>query len=327
MDSPIESMIFEQLQDRRNRLREAIAEFPDAQHLMQLLQDVDAALEKVSKGTYGLCETCSETIEVDRLLADPLVRNCLTHLTAMEQRALEHDLDLAYQIQAGLLPKRDLVLPGWESAYHYEPAGPVSGDYCDTIVTEGKRDSFYFMIGDVSGKGIAASMLMSQLNGTFRTLAGSGMPLNQVVERANRTFCEGSLVTHFATLVCGLANNEGEVEICNAGHCLPLIVRGRGVEKIPSSNLPLGIFCSGQYHAQRTTLEHGESIVLYTDGLSETMNGSGEQYGEGRLITLLMENQIMPLSGVISASLNDLRLFSGNARRVDDLTIMVLRRK
>lgn len=327
MGNPIESMILQQLQDRKDRLREAIAESPNARHLVHLLQDVDAALEKVSNGTYGLCETCNDTIEVDRLFADPLVRNCLAHLSAPEQRALERDLDLAYQIQAALLPKRDLVLPGWGSAYHYEPAGPVSGDYCDTIVTENNQDSFYFMVGDVSGKGIAASMLMSQLHATFRTLAGTGMPLDQIVERANRTFCEATLVTHFATLACGLANNSGEIEICNAGHCLPLIVRQGKVERLPSSDLPLGIFCGGQYHSQRTKLDHGESLVLYTDGLSETMNGSGEQYGEERLMKLLTENPSLPPSGLVSASLNDLGIFSDSSRRMDDLTIVVLQRK
>ncbi|HUI30992.1 MAG TPA: SpoIIE family protein phosphatase [Candidatus Acidoferrales bacterium] len=327
MASPIESMILQQLQDRKEKLREAIAESPDARQLMHLLREVDLALEKIGAGTYGFCETCRDTIEIDRLIADPLVRNCLAHLTEMEQRTLERDLDLAHEIQAALLPKRDLALPGWDSAYNYEAAGPVSGDYCDIVIPENSRDSFFFMVGDVSGKGVAASMLMSQLHATFRTLTATRMPLAQILSRANRVFCEGSLITHFATLVCGLAESSGEIEICNAGHPSPIIVHKHKTERIPSSNLPLGIFCSGQYDSQKTRLESGESLVLFTDGLSETPNGSSEQYGEDRLIKLLAEKSSLPITEIISACLKDLATFRGQSHIHDDLTMMALRRK
>lgn len=327
MAFPMENMILQQLQDRKEKLAGAIAESPEAKHLVHLLHEVDVALEKIGNGTYGICETCNDTIELDRLIADPLVRNCLSHLSEIEQRTLERDLDLAHEIQAALLPKRDLVLPGWESAYHYEAAGPVSGDYCDLVVPEDSHGSFFFMVGDVSGKGVAASMLMSQLHATFRTLTRSAMSLEQIVSHANRIFCEGSLVTHFATLVCGKANGDGEIEISNAGHPSPLIIHEHGTERIQSSNMPLGIFCSGQYSSQKIKLNPGESLVLFTDGLSETADGSGKLYGEERLTSLLSKKPSLSPSEIVSDCLDDLLLFSGRTHKHDDLTIMALRKQ
>jgi phosphoserine phosphatase RsbU/P len=327
MTSPVEGMIMQNLQDRKERLRTAIAETTNAQQFLGLLREVDLALEKLSNGSYGICETCNETIEFDRLVANPLVRNCLAHLTKFEQQTLERDLDLAYEIQSSLLPKKDMVLPGWESAYHYEAAGPVSGDYCDIILPRNDSDSFFFMVGDVSGKGVAASILMSQLHATFRTLAGTGMSLSQIVSQANRVFCEGSLVTHFATLICGIANAAGDVEVCNAGHPSLAIIRKNRVERIPSSNLPLGIFCSKDYESQKTKLGSGDALLVFTDGISETHNEQGEFYGEDRLTKVLSEKSSVTPADIISACLSDLGKFRGVNHKHDDLTIMALRKK
>src|SRR5260370_8803793 len=107
-------------------------------------------------------------------MADPLVRFCLDHLTNAEQRALESDLSLAARNQRALLPKAGLAPDGWDARYHYQPAGMVSGDYCDLFETDG---GLLFMLGDVSGKGVAASRLMSHLHPPFRTLAPTGLPL------------------------------------------------------------------------------------------------------------------------------------------------------
>jgi hypothetical protein len=145
-----------ELEQRRERLHEALHSPAADASLFQLLTAVDAALSRIAQGTFGLCEMCHDTIEAERLLADPLVQFCLDHLTSAEQRALESDLSLAAHIQRGLLPKPGLALAGWDVRYHYQPAGVVSGDYCDLFETDG---GMLLMLGDVSGKGVAASML------------------------------------------------------------------------------------------------------------------------------------------------------------------------
>ncbi len=141
----------------------AIALAPQKAGFVGLLREVDSALERMAKGSYGLCEECHETIEQDRLLADPLVRYCLDHLTESQRAALQHDLDLASQVQRNLLPQVNLQAGGWDTSYYYAPLGPVSGDYCDLIPSDGQ---LFFVLGDVSGKGVAASMLISSLAST-----------------------------------------------------------------------------------------------------------------------------------------------------------------
>jgi len=194
-----------ELEQRRERLHEALHSPAADPSLSQLLTAVDTALSRIDHGTFGLCETCHDTIEAERLLADPLVRFCLDHLTSAEQRALESDLSMAARIQRGLLPKPGLAPVGWDVRYHYQPAGMVSGDYCDLFETE---RGLLFMLGDVSGKGVAASMLMSHLHATFRSLAEAGLQLDRMVEDANRIFCESTLAGQFATLVVGRAAHD-----------------------------------------------------------------------------------------------------------------------
>src|SRR5712692_6832976 len=135
--------IREQLLDRREKLQNAVARFSQPEHLVELLQDVDAALDRTKDGSYGLCKTCHDPIEPERLLADPLIEYCLDHLTFDQRRSLEQDLELAAQIQLALLPKNDLSLDGWQVHYHYEPAGAVSGDYCDLATDPSNGDLFF----------------------------------------------------------------------------------------------------------------------------------------------------------------------------------------
>jgi sigma-B regulation protein RsbU (phosphoserine phosphatase) len=312
--------------DRRQRLQTAIEKSRERDSLVRLLQEVDSTLERMDQGTYGLCEVCNEPIENERLLADPLVRTCLDHLTPDQQRALEQDLDLAWRIQAQMLPQQNLSIPGWAINYHYEPAGPVSGDYCDIIIPKPESEDLYFLLGDVSGKGVAASMLMSSLHATFRSLTAFGLPVNKLVEQANRLFCESTLSTDYATLVCGKICKSGEVEICNAGHPPPLLVRKEEIVKLEATGLPVGLFCSGEYRVKKMQLFKGESLLLYTDGLTEAQNRSTAEYGEERLVRLLKEHHNLPPQVLTSACLDDVRAFLSGSQKTDDLTIMVIRR-
>ncbi len=188
-----ESFLHDQLVARRRKL-ESTANTPGLQDgIMELLNQVDSALARMEAGTYGLCEVCHDTVEKDRLLADPLVRLCLDHLNADQRRALEQDLELAGQLQRGLLPSTNLQFGGWAVSYHYRPLGLVSGDYCDLVMRENGSANLFFALGDVSGKGVAASLLMSQLHAIFRTLTATDLPAQALVERAGRIFCEATM--------------------------------------------------------------------------------------------------------------------------------------
>lgn len=322
MANPMEILLRDQLVVRQRKLEAALVNFRGSAHLQQLLQEVDAALDRLSDGTYGLCEVCHDPVEAERLLADPLERFCLDHLSPREQQTLERDLAMAARIQAELLPDPDFVFGDWRVARHYEAAGVVSGDYCD-LATGG--DGFYFILGDVSGKGVAAAMLMTQLHAMFRTLISIGLPLEQLVERVSNLFCESTLPTHYATLVCGKADNSGEVEICNAGHPPVLWLRRDGIERIEATGLPIGVFCEEKFSCHKLRLSPGDSLLLYTDGLSEAHNGSDEEYGIERLSRLARGYHSFPPQSLLGACLEDLKRFSAGARKADDLTMMALR--
>jgi sigma-B regulation protein RsbU (phosphoserine phosphatase) len=312
-----------QLEERKRRLEQAIALTPQKGGLAGLLREVDSALERMGEGSYGICEECHDSIECDRLLADPLVRYCLDHLTRPQLSALQRDLDLAAEVQRKLLPQANLRVNDWETSYHYAPHGPVSGDYCDLIPFDGQ---LFFVLGDVSGKGVAASMLMTQLHALFRSLTGLGLPLCQIIAQANRVLCESALAGQYVTLVCGQASATGELEIHNAGH-LPVIVSKReGTAQVESMGFPLGMFLECEFPVSRLKLEAGDTLFIFSDGLSEA-DGAGEEYGVDRVTRLVQQQSGRQAAELIAACLDDLRTFTGGSPQPDDLTLLAIQRR
>jgi sigma-B regulation protein RsbU (phosphoserine phosphatase) len=319
------SVLRPQILERRQRLQAAAAAGGDAAYLRELLEEVDAALHRLDHGGFGLCEACHEPIETERLLANPLARFCLDHLSDQEKNSLEGDLEMATRIQARLLPARDLRFSGWDTHYHYQPAGAVSGDYCE-LMAQDAQGAWFFALGDVAGKGVAASLLMTHLSAILRSLLTFSLSVPEVMSRANRLFCESTLASHYATLVCGRVTSDAVAELGNAGHCPPLAVAAHGVRRVEGAGLPLGLFCQAEYAARRVELPHGESLVLYSDGLTEATNPAGEEFGEQRLIHALHEHSTLAAQPLAAAVLQDLAAFRRDTPLADDLTLLVLRR-
>jgi phosphoserine phosphatase RsbU/P len=320
----VETKVREQLLDRRHKLQAARLSIDHNAELEFLLGEVDSALDRLEKGTYGLCEVCHDPVEEDRLAVDPLTRFCIDHLTPSEQRALEEDLSLASRIQRGLLPQNAFRTGNWEVSYFYQPAGPVSGDYCDLVASD--DGSLYFVVGDVSGKGVGASMLMAHLHALFRSLILVGLPLDRLVERASRLFCESTLPSHYATLVCGKTRGNDEIEVCNAGHLPPLLLSDDGLTSIEATGLPLGLFGQERFSSKRFKMPPGSMLLLYTDGLSETVDGHGNEYGAERISNLASRHRTLGCRELIEKCLDDVGAFRRTVPYRDDLTIMALRR-
>jgi phosphoserine phosphatase RsbU/P len=321
--------IREQLEKRREEITLAISsatpEVASAPFL-DALSEVNSALRRMDDGTYGICPTCNDTVEKNRLLADPLVRFCLDHLTSGEQRALERDMELAAKIQRGLLPEANIRFHDWHIQYLYKPAGLVSGDYCDLIPPANGDGKLVFLFGDVAGKGVAASLLMTHLHAMFRSLSGVGLELDGLLERANHVFCESTIAGQYATLICGRAGASGEIEIGSAGHFPALIIEKNGVRKISSTGLPLGMFSKSTYTIDRVNLGPGDSLVLYTDGISEAANAQGEEYGVSRIMRVVGERHGWKPQELLTACLKDVNNFSSGTRQLDDQTLMVIHR-
>lgn len=312
-----------QLLDRRARLQAAAASVsPD--YLNDLIAEVDSALQRIDNGSYGICETCHDPIEADRLECNPLVRFCLDHLSQSEMLAHQQDLDLASQVQSKLLPPRDIALDCWDAQYRYVPAGAVGGDYCELIPLG--DHSLFFALGDVSGKGVAASLLMTHLSAIFRSLLSLDLSLAEVVARANRLFCESTGPAQYATLVCGRATATG-VELCNAGHCLPLLLQRDATQRLDATGLPLGLFFGGQYTVRQFCLGAGESLVLYSDGVTDMQDPSGDEYQEERLIRSLRNRFELDARAMADGVLRDITQFRQTQPPVDDVTLLIVRRR
>jgi phosphoserine phosphatase RsbU/P len=324
MATNIDGFMRQQLLDRRDKLEHAVRRHDGPDGLQFLLEEVDSALARIDDGCYGICESCHDTIECDRLISDPLVRFCLDHLSRQERTALEQDLQLAAQVQRGLLPCQNLDRYGWHICYHYEPAGLVSGDYCDVI--DAGEAGLYFMVGDVSGKGVAASMLMAHLHAMFRSLIAVELSLKCMLEHASRVFAGSTLPNQYATLVCGRALPNGRVEISNAGHPAPFVMRGRSVTVLEAAGLPIGLFGREEFSVSELQLEPGEGLVIYSDGVSEAADALGAEYGANRLRELIGFQQPLSASAVLAACREDLSLFRRDAPKLDDVTLFVLGR-
>jgi sigma-B regulation protein RsbU (phosphoserine phosphatase) len=308
--------------ERRARVQ-AAANSVSADYVNDLLAEVDAALQRIDDGSFGICETCHDTIEQDRLERNPLLRFCLDHLTGAELKAHQEDLDLATKIQANLLPAKDISAGSWITHYRYQPAGVVSGDYCE--IAPGS-DSIFFAVGDVAGKGVAASLLMAHLSAIFRSLLSLDLPLAEMMARANRLFCESTPATHYATLAAGRATDDG-LDLCSAGHCRPLILGRGGAEWIDSTGLPLGLFGDGRYAVRHIPIGPGETLVLYSDGITEAQDREGSAYDEERLVRSLEGHTQRDAESLAESVFGEVARFRGAAPQQDDMTLLVIRRR
>lgn len=308
------------LVDRRERL----AALPDAAlgpRVAGLLAEVDAALDRLEGPDFGACARCHENIEPDRLHANPLTTVCLDCLSDDERRALERDLELASRVQASLLPPWDFTAGDWSGHFLYQPHGAVSGDYVDVLAPGGPRDELLVMVGDVSGKGVAAALLMSHLHAVFRATAGSG--LVEMVERANRLLCAASPSGAFATLVAVRLQADGEVELCTAGHTSPLVVAASGITELPADGMPIGLFCDAPFATRRLRLAPGDALLLFTDGLTESTSADGVELGsDGVRAALAATSWQTPAELVRAASAAAL-----GYHRHDDLTVLAVTRR
>jgi sigma-B regulation protein RsbU (phosphoserine phosphatase) len=309
------------LTERRSRLQETIKFIPDPTKLFNLLQQVDSALERIDNGSFGLCEVCHDPIEEDRLIADPLLTVCLDHLNHYQKKALEQDLELAMKIQRNLLPENNVKVSGWEFCYHYSPISTVSGDFCDFIRLA--DNSVLFVLGDVSGKGISASLMMSHLHALIRSLLSFNLPLHEIVNRVNRLFCESTLSTHYATMVFGKADQNGNTEVVIAGHNPPLFIKNGELTSLNATGIPVGLFCESEYGFLNISMQKGDSLFLYTDGLTESSVNEIE-YGEERLKAQLLKSKNNSSVNIVDDIIKDQKNFLKDTPPFDDITIALL---
>ena len=249
-----------------------------------------------------------------------------------ERLELEHlrkELDLARQLQASMLPLRHPLFPhrpDLDVCARVEPATSVGGDFFDSFLTA--DDRLFVCIGDVSGHGIGAALLMARTIGLMRSLAMVATAPEAVLEQLNAFLCEGNDTCLFTTLFCGyLEPGSGTFTYSNAGHLPPLLIQeGRCTELPLPRGLLAGVAPRATYRAQTVQLNPGDLLFAYTDGLSEAENAEGQPFGIEPSRDLLLQRRGAPLPAILDGVRQALATYCGTGPLEDDCTLLLLRR-
>ena len=250
--------------------------------------------------------------------------------TTVKKERIESELRIAREIQMGMVPKIFPAFPDREDVDLYAkliPAKEVGGDLYDFFI---ENEKLYFIVGDVSGKGVPASLVMAVTCRLFRTVASHFQTPAEIVTALNDTLAENNESNMFCTFFLGILDLQtGHMQYCNAGHNAPVLMRTSGETEFMSvvPNLPLGLFEGVAYEGQECTLMKGESLFLYTDGVTEAENSDKELYSDEHLLEFLeMHRQKRP-SELAEEVFSDIVRHAADAEQSDDITIMCLNYK
>jgi serine phosphatase RsbU (regulator of sigma subunit) len=243
--------------------------------------------------------------------------------TDAERRAREeHELRTAAAIQQALLPPPTRSGPGYELAGASIPCRTIGGDFFDTFDLPG--GALGFALGDVSGKGPPAAILAAMVQGIFASIAGSAPA--DTLTRINQALLRRAVEARFATVFYGVLRPEGRLVTCNAGHNPGLLIRIDGtLEKLEAGGLMVGAFDSATYDEEERSVAPGDTLVLYSDGVTDAMSPEGEQFGDERFLAALVSAHREGPEESLRRVLEVVRSFVSHAAPADDVTMLVMR--
>jgi phosphoserine phosphatase RsbU/P len=245
---------------------------------------------------------------------------------AQREKRIEEDLQSARELQTALLPTEAPEIDGLEIAIGYRPARMVGGDLYDFF--EYGSEAALIAFGDVSGKGVAAALYGALAAGLLRTLAQRRRPPATLLRTLNQTLLERKVDARYVALLVLLWEAEGRrLTMANAGALPPIICRGDAILRPRVEGIPLGLLPERDYEETVVEARAGDLVVLYSDGITDQPNPTGEEYGRGRLIQLVRTVCSEPPGSVIAALFADLDRFTEFAPAFDDQTLVVLRVK
>jgi phosphoserine phosphatase RsbU/P len=255
-----------------------------------------------------------------------VIENARLHEQEQMLIRMQEEHRLAADIQARLLPKSAPVLEGYDIAGVTYPAKIVGGDYFDFIPIDASR--LAFCVGDISGKGIPAALLMSNLQATIRAETKQTVNPCECLNRSNQLLYRNTEADKFATLFYGILDFEKHrVVYSNAGHNRPFLVRKSGeMKELSKAGIAMSMIEQFEYPEDTINIDRGDMLVIYSDGITEAVNESNEEYGEERFSELACSFRGKSANNIVDEIVKEVSLFSGTQPQFDDITLMIIKR-
>ena len=251
------------------------------------------------------------------------IENARLYRETLEKARIEHELKIAAEIQRALLPEGNHSGPFFDAAGTSVQARSIGGDFFD--MQDHTDGSFGFLCGDVAGKGPAAALLTSKILGIFSAFAAVGDTPEELVDHINKVLTRRAIDARYATLLYGQLQPDGKMKFCNAGHNPPLIYGSKGVRRIETGGMPVGMFEMAPYTGDECELKPGDVFVSYSDGVTEAHNVNGEEFGEARLVTVLERYSRGSSAIILEQIINAVQDFARGAEQYDDVTALVVK--
>ena len=242
---------------------------------------------------------------------------------ATEKARLERELLLAAEIQRALLPEAMQSGPHFDVAASSIPCRSIGGDFFDYFNLT--ADRFAFTLGDVAGKGPPAALLTAMIQGAFAAQVTSTDSPAALMAHINRTLIRRAIQSRFVTVMYGVLDTDGRLTYSNAGHNPPILIGRDGVRRLETGGLILGLFPHATYEEETLQLEEGDTLVVFSDGVTEALNAAGEEFGEERLLPCVHEHRECATDVLLDKILATVRTFAASAAQNDDVTALVLR--
>ncbi|MGA3245791.1 MAG: PP2C family protein-serine/threonine phosphatase [Bacteroidota bacterium] len=269
-------------------------------------------------------ETFLEAFSVHAALA---IETARLHQDIVEMERIEKELEIAGHIQRRLLPKELPALEGYEVDAVARPSKLIGGDYYDFIPLSDGR--YALVIADVSGKGVPAALLVSTLQASLHAYIEGTSNLASLVGKLNTVVHTNTEPERYITMFIAILDpRAGTILYVNAGHCFPYVLRSKqlSITSLPATGLPVGMFESVEFEQVTHTLEPGDFLVLYTDGVTEAMNKSFEEYGETRFRQAMVGYSDQGAGGFLGGIVSDVEKFVAGEPQSDDVTLVVIKR-
>ena len=282
-------------------------------------------LDSRQKGTLLSSSTRAalETLATEAAVA---IENARLYRETMEKARMEQEMRIAAEIQQALLPKMLRAGTFFSAAAASIPCRSIGGDFYDYV--DLANGAMGFALGDVAGKGPPAALLSAMMQGIFAAQAATNDSPSQTITRVNLALYRRGIESRFVTLMYGAMNPDGRLTYCNAGHNPPLIISpgsSTQVRRLECGGPIVGLFDAATFEEETVTLQPGDWLIVFSDGVSEAMSASGDEYGENRIVTVVEHHKELQPRQLLEAMFADVREFTRGAPQSDDITAMVLR--